>query len=168
MAFPLVFVVSFVLAATIALAVGLSSAFADLVLWGLAVIVLAVMSYSGHREKRRLREAEQQLVRWLSGYTLPEFPKLLKTIAFETRLKSLLRKPVVALLKLAKTQRLLEQSLNNVIESLHDVVVGTKSPVRAGKFRLDCAPVLGSYLMSSPITKWKTGFSRFGSFLSRY
>ena len=63
LAFPLVCVVSFVLAATIELAADLSSAFADLAIWGLAVIVLAVMSYSGHREKRRLREAEQQLVR---------------------------------------------------------------------------------------------------------
>src|SRR5215204_4523820 len=78
---------------------------------------------------------------------------------FETRLKSLLRKPVVALLELAKTQRLLEQSLNNVIESLHNVVVGTKSPVRAGKFRLDCAPVLGSYLMSSPNCQMEDWFS---------
>jgi hypothetical protein len=44
----------------------------------------------------------------------------------------------------------LEESLNDGVESLHDVIVDTKSPTRAREFRLECVPVLGSNLLSSP------------------
>jgi hypothetical protein len=44
----------------------------------------------------------------------------------------------------------LEESLNDSVESLHDVIVDTKSPTRAREFRLECVPVLGSNLLSSP------------------
>lgn len=58
-AYPLVSLVSFVLAGTIAIAAGSSSDFADLAIWGFFAFILAVMSYFGHREKRRRREAER-------------------------------------------------------------------------------------------------------------
>ena len=60
MSFPIVSVVAFVLAATVALAAGLSSDFADLAIWGFVALILAVMSYFGHREKQR-RKVEQRV-----------------------------------------------------------------------------------------------------------
>ena len=62
MSFPIVSVVCFVLAATVALAAGFSSDFSDLAVWGFVALGLAVLSYFGHREKQR-RRAEQQRVR---------------------------------------------------------------------------------------------------------
>src|SRR4051812_7948952 len=56
--FPLVSVVSFVLAGVVAIAAGFSSAFADLAIWGFVALILAVMSFFGYREKKR-RKAEQ-------------------------------------------------------------------------------------------------------------
>jgi len=61
--FPIVSVVAFLLAGTIAMAAGLSSGFTDLAIWGFLAFVLAIMSYFGHREKQRRRAAEQQRVR---------------------------------------------------------------------------------------------------------
>jgi hypothetical protein len=58
MTFPIVSLVSFLLAGTVALAAGFSSDFADLAVWGFVALGLAVMSYFGHREKQR-RKAEQ-------------------------------------------------------------------------------------------------------------
>ena len=63
MSFPIVSVVAFVLAATVALAAGLSSDFADLTIWGFVALILAVMSYFGHREKQRRKVEQQQRVR---------------------------------------------------------------------------------------------------------
>ena len=63
MSFPIVSVVAFVLAATVALAAGLSSDFADLAIWGFVALILAVMSYFGHREKQRRKAEQQQRVR---------------------------------------------------------------------------------------------------------
>jgi hypothetical protein len=60
MSFPIVSVVAFLLAGTIALAAGFSSDFADLTIWGFVALGLAVMSYFGHREKQR-RRAEQRV-----------------------------------------------------------------------------------------------------------
>jgi hypothetical protein len=60
--FPVVSVVCFLLAGTVALAAGFSSDFTDLAIWGFVALSLAVMSYFGHREKQR-RRAEQQRVR---------------------------------------------------------------------------------------------------------
>ncbi len=62
MSFPIVSLVTFVIAGTIAIAAGLSSEFGDLAIWGFVALILAVMSYFGHREKRRTR-LEQQRVR---------------------------------------------------------------------------------------------------------
>jgi hypothetical protein len=56
--FLLVSLVTFLIAGTIAIAVGLSSEFADLAIWGFVALILAVMIYFGHREKPR-RRAEQ-------------------------------------------------------------------------------------------------------------
>ena len=50
---PIVSVGSFVLAALLALAVGFTSEFVDLRIWGFVSLVLAVMSYSGFRARRR-------------------------------------------------------------------------------------------------------------------
>lgn len=61
--FPIVSLVTFLLAATVALAAGFSSNFADLAIWGFVALILAVMSYFGHREKKRRRAAEEQRVR---------------------------------------------------------------------------------------------------------
>ena len=58
--FPIVSVVCFLLAGTVALAAGFSSDFADLAIWGFVALGLAVMSYFGHREKQR-RRAEQRV-----------------------------------------------------------------------------------------------------------
>jgi hypothetical protein len=63
MSFPLVSVVCFLLAGTVALAAGFSSDFADLAIWGFVALGLAVMSYFGHREKQRRRAEQQQRVR---------------------------------------------------------------------------------------------------------
>ncbi len=60
--FPLVSLVTLLIAGTIAIAAGLSSEFADLAIWGFVALGLAVMSYFGQREKQRKR-AEQQRVR---------------------------------------------------------------------------------------------------------
>ena len=49
--FPIVSLVAFVLAGTVAMAAGLSSDFADLAVWGFLAFILAIMSYFGHREK---------------------------------------------------------------------------------------------------------------------
>jgi hypothetical protein len=60
--FLLVSLVTFLIAGTIAIAVGLSSEFADLAIWGFVALILAVMIYFGHREKHRekhRRRAEQ-------------------------------------------------------------------------------------------------------------
>jgi hypothetical protein len=62
LSFPIVSLVTFLIAGTIAIAAGLSSDFSDLAIWGFVALVLAVMSYFGHREKQR-RRAEQQRVR---------------------------------------------------------------------------------------------------------
>ena len=62
MSFPIVSVVCFLLAGTVALAAGFSSDFADLAIWGFVALALAIMSYFGHREKQR-RRAEQKRVR---------------------------------------------------------------------------------------------------------
>ena len=59
--FPIVSVVCFLIAGTVAIAAGLSSDFANLAIWGFVALGLAVMSYFGHREKqRRRRTAAQQ------------------------------------------------------------------------------------------------------------
>ena len=63
MSFPIVSLVSFLLAGTIALAAGFSSDFADLAIWGFVALALAIMSYFGHREKQRRRADQQQRVR---------------------------------------------------------------------------------------------------------
>lgn len=60
LSFPIVSLVTFLIAGTIAIAAGLSSDFSDLAVWGFVALVLAVMSYFGHREKQRKRAAEQQ------------------------------------------------------------------------------------------------------------
>jgi len=62
MSFPMVSVVCFLLAGTVALAAGFSSEFADLAIWGFVALALAVMSYFGYRENQRKR-AEHQRVR---------------------------------------------------------------------------------------------------------
>ncbi len=58
--FPLVSLVAFLIAGTVAIAAGLSSEFGDLAIWGFVALGLAVMSYFGHREKQRRRASEQQ------------------------------------------------------------------------------------------------------------
>ena len=63
MSFPIVSLVSFVIAGTVAIAAGLSSDFSDLAIWGFVALILAVMSYFGHREKQRRRAEQQQRVR---------------------------------------------------------------------------------------------------------
>src|SRR5215217_2757618 len=60
MSFPIVSVVAFVLAGTVALAAGVSSDFSDLAIWGVTALILAVMSYFGHREKQR-KKVEQRV-----------------------------------------------------------------------------------------------------------
>ena len=60
MSFPIVSVVAFVLAGTVALAAGFSSDFSDLAIWGVTALILAVMSYFGHREKQR-KKVEQRV-----------------------------------------------------------------------------------------------------------
>ena len=55
--FPLVSLVSFVLAGIFGLAAGSTTSFSDLTLWGIVSLVLAVLSFFGWREKRR-RAAE--------------------------------------------------------------------------------------------------------------
>lgn len=57
--FPIVSVVCFLIAGTIAIAAGLSSNFSDLAIWGFVALGLAIMSYFGHREKRRRRRAPE-------------------------------------------------------------------------------------------------------------
>ncbi len=59
MGFPLVSLISFILAGVIALSAGFSSDFKDLRVWGFVAFGLAVLSYFGRREKQR-RDAEQQ------------------------------------------------------------------------------------------------------------
>lgn len=44
----------------VGVAAGLSSDFSDLAVWGFVALVLAVMSYFGHREKQRRRAEQQQ------------------------------------------------------------------------------------------------------------
>ncbi len=61
--FPIVSVAMFLIAGTIAIAAGLSSEFADLAIWGFVALGLAVMSYFGHREKKRKVAEQQQRVR---------------------------------------------------------------------------------------------------------
>jgi hypothetical protein len=61
--FPIVSLVAFLIAGTTAIAAGLSSAFSDLAIWGFVALILAVMSYFGHREKQRRRAEQQQRVR---------------------------------------------------------------------------------------------------------
>jgi hypothetical protein len=61
--FPIVSLVSFVLAGTVAIAAEMSSDFADLAIWGFVALGLAVLSYFGHREKQRRRAEQQQRVR---------------------------------------------------------------------------------------------------------
>jgi hypothetical protein len=61
--FPIVSLISFVLAGTVAIAAGLSSNFSDLAIWGFLALGLAVMSYFGHREKQRRRAEQEQRVR---------------------------------------------------------------------------------------------------------
>jgi uncharacterized membrane protein len=56
-AFPVVSLVSFLIAGTVAIAAGLSSNFSDLAVWGFVALILAVMSYFGHKEKQRRRRA---------------------------------------------------------------------------------------------------------------
>jgi hypothetical protein len=63
MSFPIVSLVTFVIAGTIAIAAGLSSEFADLAIWGFIALILAVMSYFGHREKQRRKAEQHQRVR---------------------------------------------------------------------------------------------------------
>ncbi len=53
--FPIVSLVSFLIAGTVAIAAGLSSDFSDLTIWGFVALILAGMSYFGHREKQRRR-----------------------------------------------------------------------------------------------------------------
>ena len=50
---PIISVGSFGLAALLALAVGFTSGFVDLRIWGFVSLVLAVMSYFGFRSRRR-------------------------------------------------------------------------------------------------------------------
>jgi hypothetical protein len=61
MSFPIVSVVCFLLAGTVALAAGFSSDFADLAIWGFVALALAVMSYFGYREKQRRRADPQRV-----------------------------------------------------------------------------------------------------------
>jgi|SRR5215216_6340836 len=61
--FPLVSLVTLLIAGTIAIAAGLSSEFSDLAIWGFVALALAVMSYFGHREKQRRRAEQQRRVR---------------------------------------------------------------------------------------------------------
>jgi hypothetical protein len=51
--FPLVSLVSFLLAAFFGLAGGATTTFSDLTFWGIVSLVLAVFSYFGWREKRK-------------------------------------------------------------------------------------------------------------------
>lgn len=55
---PRVSLVAFLLAAVIAIPVGASSAFSDLLVWGVVALALAAMSYFGHRERRRKKVQE--------------------------------------------------------------------------------------------------------------
>jgi hypothetical protein len=64
-AYPLVSLVSFVLAGLFALVGGTSSVsdFKDLQVWGFVALILALLSYFGVREKRRRVATEHQRVR---------------------------------------------------------------------------------------------------------
>jgi hypothetical protein len=63
MSFPIVSIVSFVIAGCFALAAGLASDFGDLSVWGFVAFILAIMSYFGFREKRKRDTEQQQRVR---------------------------------------------------------------------------------------------------------
>ena len=63
LSFPIVSLVTFLIAGTIAIAAGLSSDFSDLAIWGFVALALAVMSYFGYREKQRRRAEQPQRVR---------------------------------------------------------------------------------------------------------
>ena len=53
--FPLVSLIAFVLAGLLGLAAGATTPFTDLTFWGIAALVLALLSLFGVREKRRQR-----------------------------------------------------------------------------------------------------------------
>jgi hypothetical protein len=58
LAFPLVSLVSFVLAGLLGLAGGGTTSFGDLTIWGVVSLILAVFSFFGWREKRKRRREE--------------------------------------------------------------------------------------------------------------
>lgn len=62
MGMPLVSLVCFVLAGTMALAAGFASDFRDLRIWGFVALILATMSFFGHREKRTTRHGGERRV----------------------------------------------------------------------------------------------------------
>lgn len=59
---PLVSVAAFLVAALFGLAGGAATSFTDLTYWGLAALVLAVLSFLGVREKRRQRAQSRSRV----------------------------------------------------------------------------------------------------------
>jgi hypothetical protein len=62
LAFPLVSLISFVLAGLVGLGGGSSASFGDLTFWGIVSLVLAAFSFLGVREKRRQRAESQARV----------------------------------------------------------------------------------------------------------
>ncbi len=57
---PLVSVVCFVLASTFGFAAGFGSDFRDLRVWAFVALILATMSFFGHRERQTRREEERR------------------------------------------------------------------------------------------------------------
>ena len=55
MAFPLVSIVAFLVAALVGFSAGATSSFSDLTIWGVVSLILAVLSFFGWREKRKRR-----------------------------------------------------------------------------------------------------------------
>jgi hypothetical protein len=62
LAFPLVSLVSFLLAGLVGLSVGATSSFSDLTIWGVVSLILAALSFFGWREKRKRRAASASRV----------------------------------------------------------------------------------------------------------
>ena len=60
--FPMVSLISFVLAGLVGLGGGSSTSFGDLTFWGIVSLVLAAFSFFGVREKRRQRAESQARV----------------------------------------------------------------------------------------------------------
>ncbi len=60
--FPIVSLISFLVAGLLGLAAGATTPFTDLTIWGIIALILAVMSFFGVREKTRRREESRPRV----------------------------------------------------------------------------------------------------------